>query len=752
MNERDAVFLTDRIQLEFLQNNASSGFEQCWKIPLSLQAYGLLLRQRFERVKSYVDFVDFGEIKHWYLDAGIRYSRNWLSELGLTFKVEGIDLAELDAPCQFLLFTHLRFIEKTAERIIKVMPDIERFHVVQSRDPLESEFYFDSDVASAVLRAVCSRLGRRVEVVEMAQRPAYMYPWFQRRPITDAALGSVKVPPKNSRVNRIGLAPATVANAISIFESLRDVLSQTFVFRSTWDPGLLSTEANCFRLSAADGNWSQRIANRLDKIYKKFLSRRGQSTLPDSIIRNAHLDFQFEYIIRRRWRAYANMICRGKQLVRDIPLNLFIHSDHFTTEGAVLSRLYRKRGTKILISLHSNYPCDQNWASWHRDDRAMVPSESASIRLSQLSGIKEIYKTGDPILRNYQSLRLVRMKERTKAWKQAAGDRKLLLVITNALELNCVPFVDLKAHFEAMAVLANITDGLKERVAVMLRTKPGAFGEDPILYQHLSGFFPEVLSSAETPNFSECIQGADCIVGVNVATGGYYKIMQSGVPLIHFQMADVVSRQPDLPAEAITVVTNPAALHAAIESLLFDEQFRNAALRRQRDFAANDFRPDYPGDPVRTVVQKLIEKRRSSWKRRHKLVEKRGPDMSSKPPVDISSLPTSPFTCAGYVDDILYAPNGRCRADGWAADLSAGHPAKAVHIFVNDCWIAKGVPALERPDVAAAHNNPNFLAAGFSVAFRVEHTELLDELRVYAEMQDGTFHLLARSFDDQISS
>jgi hypothetical protein len=228
--------------------------------------------------------------------------------------------------------------------------------------------------------------------------------------------------------------------------------------------------------------------------------------------------------------------------------------------------------------------------------------------------------------------------------------------------------------------------------------------------------------------------------------------MQSGAPLIHFQMADVVSLQPDLPAEAITVVTNPAALPSAIESLLFDEQFHNAALRRQRDFAANDFRPDYPGDPVRTVVQKLIEKRRSPWRRRHKLAEKIGPDMSSKPPVDVSSLPTLPFIGAGYVDDILYAPNGRCRADGWAADLGTNHPAKAVHIFVNERWIAKGAPALERPDVAAVHNNPNFLATGFSIGFHVEHTELIDALRVYAEMQDGTFHLLARSFDDQISS
>jgi len=371
------------------------------------------------------------------------------------------------------------------------------------------------------------------------------------------------------------------------------------------------------------------------------------------------------------------------------------------------------------------------------------------MRLFQLSGIKEIYKTGDPASQTYHSLRQLRMKERATAWRVAAGNRKLLLLITNALELNCVTFVDLKAHFEAVAVLANITDLLRDRVAVMLRVKPGPFGEAPVLYQELSGFFPELLGSAETPNFSESIQSADCIVGVNVATGGYYEIMQTGAPLIHFQMADVVTRQPDLPAHAITTITNPAALLSGIESLLFDEKNRNAALRRQRDYAVNDFRSDYSSDPVRTVVQNLIGKRPSHWRRRHRSAEKLGADASSRPAVDASSLPTSPCTGTGYLDDILYAPNGRCRADGWAADFNAGHPAKAVHVVFNERWIAKTVPALERPDVAAAYENPKFLRTGFSVAFRLELTESIDALRVYAEMHDGSFHLLARSFEDQ---
>jgi hypothetical protein len=743
MNETDAVFVTDAVQVEFLQGRTDASLEHCWKIPMSLQAYGLLLRRGFSRVRAYVDFVDFEECKHWYLDTGLRYAQTWLSELGLRFEVEGIDFAALDAPCQFLLFTHLRFVERTAERIVQAMPGIGRFYVIQSRDLLQHEFYFDSDVAAAVLRAVCERLGRCIEVIEMKERPGYVHPQFQARPITSSILTRNKLPALNMGRGRVGFAPATVANAESIYESLRDVTSQTFLFPSTWDPMTFSSQDDWFSLSAADGDWSERIAGQLENLCKDFCERRVGSTLSDSIIRNPYLTFQFEYIIRRRWLAYANMIHHGKQLVRDLPLDLFIHSDVFTAEGAVLSRLYRRKGTKILISLHSSYPCDLNWASWERSDQAMAPSKSASVRLRQISGMKNIFRTGNRNLRGYRSLRPVGGKQ------GAADDRKILLVITNALELNCVPFVDLKAHFEAMSVLAEIADSLKDKVLFALRTKPGWPGEDPILYEHLSGFFPESFILSKTASFSESIQIADCIVGVNVPTGGYYEILQRGAPLIHFQTADVVSLQPDLPSDAIVTVTNAEALRSIIGSILFDYEYRDAAVRRQRTFAARDLESDYPGadDPVRMIVQKLVPKRLiESWRSRRVVPREWESEASPDTPLDINALRISSVGGAGSVDDILYRPNRHWKVIGWAGDLSSAQAAKAVHLFVNERWIARGVPAHDRPDVAAAYGEPRLLTTGFSVKFRLTNTELIDTLRVYAELTDRMFHLLPKSF------
>lgn len=747
MDERSAVFFTSAPQAEFLLNQPEPVSQGCWRIPLSLQALGYLLRRGDPHIFPHVDFVHFDECKRWYLDRGLCYSRNWLRELSLSFEVDGIDFAELDSPCQFLLFTHLAFIESTASRIVDAMPGVERFYVLQQNKPLPHEFYFDSDVSSAVVAAICERLGRRVEVVEMPDRPRHIYSAFASRPIMDTA------PPDRTRVFehgrgiRIGFAPATVAHAETIFESLRNAADSTVLFGSTWHQGRVLEGERLYRLSAADGEWSEGVARQLDSLFAEFRRRRNRSTLPAAIIRNPRMDFQFEYIFTRRWRAYANMIRRGRKLVRDLPLDLFVHSDHFTAESAVLSRLYRRRGARVLISLHSSYPCDKNWASWHKDDAAITPTRSAAARLAQISGMKQVAATGDPNLRSYRSIRAPHNTEQWAARRAAAaGNRKLVLVVTNALELDSVPLVDLRVHFESMAAMGGVANSLKDRVAFVLRTKPGWPVDERILYERLSGYLPDI--DFDTPaSFSDLVGIADCIVGVNIPTGGYYEILKSQVPLIHFQVADVVARHPDLPEQAITLANNPDELKAALESMLFDPASRAAAIRKQRDFANRDFMPDITADdPVSTVARALARKSlpRFEWlsgRRR----EPEGRKSSSWKPGP-NGVGASLSRSAGSIDDILYRPGGRVKIIGWAADPEAGLPAKAVHVFLDSALIASGSPSLERPDVAAAYDKQSLFASGFIVACRVDSLDHLARLRVFAETHDDRMLELSRSF------
>src|ERR1700751_3852314 len=162
-SECDAVLLTDSIQVEFLKARANSSLDRSWLCPLSTQAYAKILRSGHGRTRSYFEFIDFDECKKWHHGEALRLSRGWLKVLGLQFQVEGIDVAELDGPCQFQLFVHARYLEQTAERLVQALPDVDRFFVIEAENRLPHEFYFDSDAAAGIFRFLCGRLRRQVE-------------------------------------------------------------------------------------------------------------------------------------------------------------------------------------------------------------------------------------------------------------------------------------------------------------------------------------------------------------------------------------------------------------------------------------------------------------------------------------------------------------------------------------------------------------------------------------------------------------
>src|SRR5262245_3177676 len=129
-SKKDAVLVTDGIQVEFLKAASNASLSESLLFPLSLHAYAAILKAGHPRVRSYFEFVDFAECKRWYRNKASEYSRTWLQELGLEFQIERIDIAELDAACQFELFINAVYINGTAERMIRAHPEIETFYIV----------------------------------------------------------------------------------------------------------------------------------------------------------------------------------------------------------------------------------------------------------------------------------------------------------------------------------------------------------------------------------------------------------------------------------------------------------------------------------------------------------------------------------------------------------------------------------------------------------------------------------------------
>ena len=251
--------------------------------------------------------------------------------------------------------------------------------------------------------------------------------------------------PKIPRSSRplVGFAPSTVDNHRQIHDAIRKLSSPVLVSPSVWEmPQTFydrRPERNEFvyRLSAADGEWSTAVSAQLADLRRQFFERRSLSTVPSCIIRNPHLDFQFDYIFTRRWLSYANMIRRAARFVAKTPLDLFIHSDHFTPEGAILARLYRRRRTRVIVTLHSGWPVDRDWASWDSSDSAIVPSKTCADQIRELSGMSDVFITGPPTTCTYRSLLHGAVPPGNK--RRADGHRKIVLLVTNALRAKLLP-------------------------------------------------------------------------------------------------------------------------------------------------------------------------------------------------------------------------------------------------------------------------------------------------------------------------
>jgi hypothetical protein len=98
---------------------------------------------------------------------------------------------------------------------------------------------------------------------------------------------------------------------------------------------------------------------------------------------------------------------------------------------------------------------------------------------------------------------------------------------------------------------------------------------------------------------------------------------------------------------------------------------------------------------------------------------------------------------SGYLDDLLAGSDGTMAVRGWAADMARRRPARAVHVYVNGTCKVSAPINDSRPDVAAALADMNFDKTGFSVRVPGCDRAALKQMKIYAELEDGTVYELA---------
>ena len=288
------------------------------------------------------------------------------------------------------------------------------------------------------------------------------------------------------------------------------------------------------------------------------------------------------------------------------------------------------------------------------------------------------------------------------------------------MELNCFPSAALDSHFGTLSFIRRIPESLKDRILVVIRTKPGLLGDNPILYRELCGFPLESLTFLDGFDFSQSVSVADCVVGINLPTSGYFEVLRKGVPLIHVQTADVISLQPDLPPEIVQRITELQGIWPTIEALLFDERQRRKILETQGNSSQltsgqRFLAVEIPSTPVfRQLLGSRIRPTLNSFLSaiRQRIVRRLRP-MRPSASLDESCLPCCQQGGAGCVDDVLLGSDGVAVTVGWAADMLIRQPAKAVHVFLHGLWMGKDSPWQTRLDVAVHFNDRRLEQSGF---------------------------------------
>lgn len=591
-----AIFLCDSAHAHFVLGTGQPSILSTQLLALTADAHGTALRLGATRVMPPYEFADYPASLLDDFETSKNLSKNWLGELDLSVVIDGINLAEMDQLNQFLFFHFASYIARTAEAMIDSLPETTIFHVPVGEKSLPADYYLDSDIAAAILLFLCEKKGRAIVPLVMANRPLRFGAKSKPRPfVEDGVTASVfRRSPEESTTDRrrIGFIPAVVSAYADYFETLKDPSYEVLIFSSAWmdkPQGPVSEEV------PVDADWLASAETLLGTYHTAFRQRLSRSSLPDFIVANEHLAFQFEYILTRRWLAYAKFIYSAAHFVGRNPLDLFIYCEHFIAEGAVLAELYRRSGTKIAVTTHSVHACEIPFIAWDARDTAIVHSTYAARQALRRGGLEAAYVAS-------------RLPQSVPPPKAEATGPKRILFLTNAVEVQ-YPLIDIRKYLQTVRLLSAPPANLRGKVELLVRMKPGIFTEYPQIYRQLCDLSEESLHALDGLSLAECINAADCVIGLDIPTTAYLDVLALGKPLVYVETAAVFKSFGDgFPFEIGGVILRDEDIWPEIEAILFDPDYRARILARQGDYIARDRASSFPdsADPIRAAIEALL--------------------------------------------------------------------------------------------------------------------------------------------------
>lgn len=579
----DGIFLVTGSQADYFTSIVGAHAGQARLIALSTDAHGALLERGAGPILPYYDYLDGAALSQQHFDA-IALSENWLDRTGLKIGTAGFDLQELDAFNNFFMFRQIIFFSGICKKILEANPDIKNLFIIWNKNPLPAEYFGDSDIVAATLQFVCEEAGRTAHQIaaETLKREHGETP----RPLIDGGLRLMTF--FKETIERWGDYRHRVCIALDALKDYnvlaRDIFETqdegAIFIRSIWANRDYQDTPTFYMGSPFSDEQQGALRSTLADHYRQILAAIGTVDALPAFFKNRHMTFQLEYMITQRWRLYIHLIQTCNQFVNRFKVDLFVASDHPSPEGAILAEMYRRAGARVMMTTHSIWP--QEFKKWNPGYTAVVRPRGAALQLQSRHHVKDSFVIG---------LRPPAIPPDIAAKKaQVAGGGKVVLYITNCLELQNLPLTAHNDHFAAIRTLVTVPDHLQDKLTLLIRRKPSR-GEHKKIYTDVCGVDPDLFTACESLSFPECVAMADCVVGLNFHTSGYYETLDLGKPLLHVQTACQAWKESAIPDDVLQTITDNARIWPTIEQVLFDENFRAALLAKQRAFIDEDFRP-----------------------------------------------------------------------------------------------------------------------------------------------------------------
>lgn len=604
-NGRDAVFVVSEEHVSYVCNNMRSAGVEPYIIALSVAAYNAACRIGFSDITVHFEHTTFTDLERAYA-LSEKLSSAWYHEIvGSYLYFEGVNIPDTDRMNQNFLFSHCLYMATTVEKIVNSMRFIDRFHIIKSSVPVPAELFYVSDVTIGVVQFVCENIGAQINIIEndtdTVTPSRNIYAGNPSECVVEYAevsksefLNSVQ----SRRHPSIAFMPAWVYDSIEYCRYFWNLDHDFVCFKSE----LGYYKDLKYNQVKVDPKIISEAAQALEQKYANYELASRKTELPGHIFRNPYISFQFEYIIKNRWLGYMVYMISAKEFVERSPVSMYIYSNAFTFEGNMLAHFYRQAGAEILEVPHTNWPlCWPEMA--HHSDKRIAFSRSAAEFMNIYYGHSEIHVVRVP--KPLASL------SATPENHGGIGQKKLIMLMMNTLEVNSVPLFDLRVHLSTVAYILGIPERLKDRVDIAIRVKRGISSEVEF-YKNVLDLSDEYFSPFQDKTFNECVSMSDCVIGMNFPTSGVFEVLGLGTPIIDVQIAMVpcysISAVPDLPRTVIPRITNLDDFWDQVEDLLFDSVYRSRILEAQRRFLAYD-QPD-TAPHIQDVIKDMVASKR----------------------------------------------------------------------------------------------------------------------------------------------